>query len=105
MKKVDLSSRISSVPGLSFHRNLKNSFLVIELDYWSDPAKTDPSWAAEERKKYPPKQWWIALGKYTQESLFTKALFLNAFTFQQKQSPLIQITPYSVDGTLGVLKA
>lgn len=48
--------------GLRFRYN-SLGYLVMELDYWADPAKAKPEWAQRERKKFHEKQWRREMGR------------------------------------------
>ena len=43
--------------GLKIRRNPNNRFVVVELDYFADPAKRSPEWAAEARSGMSAAAW------------------------------------------------
>lgn len=77
--KVDFASRLNpNLQGLSMHKNPKNGFLVIELDYVADPIKRDPEWIAREKSRMNPKQWAVEMDR-SWETFAGKAIYDKAF--------------------------
>lgn len=64
--------------GLSVRRNPKNGFVVVELDYFANPAKRDPKWIEEERRGMPPKQWAVEMER-SWETYAGRPIYEGAF--------------------------
>lgn len=47
----------TDIPGFKTRYNSKG-YCIVELDFFADPDKRDPRWAAAERKKYPNERMW-----------------------------------------------
>ena len=43
--------------GLSFKRNPKNGFIIVNLDYFADPEKRSPEWKKMAMEGMPPRRW------------------------------------------------
>jgi hypothetical protein len=65
--------------GFSMHRNTKNGFVVVQLDFTADPMKRDPEWIAKNKSQMPPKQWAVEMERswetYSGRAIYEKAFY------------------------------
>lgn len=77
------------LPGFAVHRNPKNGFVVVEIDYYADPAKRDPEWVNEERRKMPPKQWAVEMERswetYSGKAVYDKVFYRHLHVLSTPQ--------------------
>lgn len=87
VKTTDLARFLpSDSTGFKVRDNPKNGFTVVELDFFADPEKRDPSWAEREKKKISPKRWaveymrsWVTFkGRPVYEDVFYTNIHVSA---------------------------
>lgn len=77
--------------GLSFRRNPKNGFVIVDLHYTADPAKRSPEWIAKNKASMPPRQWQVEMERsfetYAGKAVYDKAFFKHLHVLASPVGP------------------
>ena len=69
---------LQDMTGLAVHKNKKNGFVVVALDFVADPEKRSPEWIDKNKSQMPAKQWNVEMLR-SWETYAGKAIYERAF--------------------------
>lgn len=77
--------------GFSVHKNPRNGFVVIGLDYVADPKKRDLAWINKEKLGMSPKQWAVEMERswdtYNGKPVYEKVFYKHIHVLLQAVGP------------------